>query len=92
MEGEVATVCHEVIWGSGAPLILNLVTRWRWVVSFVPWPLDPGESVFITHFTGGWLYPRDSLDASKNSKVSYLVHCIASMLTALSWLLMWLIQ
>jgi hypothetical protein len=30
-------------WGSGgiAPRILNLVTRWRWVVSFTPRPLYP---------------------------------------------------
>jgi hypothetical protein len=29
------------MWGSWgiAPLSLNLVTRWRWVVSFMPWPL-----------------------------------------------------
>jgi hypothetical protein len=34
---------HEGILGSDgtAPRILNLGTRWRWVVSFTPWPLYP---------------------------------------------------
>jgi len=29
----------EMQWGSGgiAPHILNFSTRWRWVVSFMPW-------------------------------------------------------
>jgi len=36
---------HEGILGSGgiAPLILDLGTRWRWVVSFTPRPLYPQE-------------------------------------------------
>jgi len=34
---------HEGVLGSGciAPLIINLGTRWRWVVSFTPRPLYP---------------------------------------------------
>jgi hypothetical protein len=39
---------HEVIWGSSgiAPRILNLDTRWRWVVRFTPRSLYPrGKSV-----------------------------------------------
>jgi len=33
--------CHEDEWGIGgiAPHILNLGTRWRWVVSFMPCPV-----------------------------------------------------
>jgi hypothetical protein len=33
----------KAYWGSGgiAPLILDLGTRWRWVVSFTTWPLYP---------------------------------------------------
>jgi hypothetical protein len=33
----------KAYWGSGgiAPCILNLSTRWRSVVSFMPWPLYP---------------------------------------------------
>jgi len=32
---------HEDVWVSGgiAPPILNLDTRWRWAVSFMPWLL-----------------------------------------------------
>jgi len=35
--------CHEDVWGSEsiAPHILNLGTRWRWVVIFMPQPLYP---------------------------------------------------
>jgi hypothetical protein len=34
---------HEGVWGSGgiSPTILDLGTRWRWVVSFTPRPLYP---------------------------------------------------
>ena len=34
----------KAYWGSRhiAPLIFNLVTGWRWVVNFTPWPLCPG--------------------------------------------------
>jgi hypothetical protein len=39
------TKCHAMrtYWGSGgiAPCILDLGTRWRWEVSFTPWPLYP---------------------------------------------------
>jgi hypothetical protein len=33
----------KTYWGSGdiTPNIINLSTRWRWVVSFMPWPLYP---------------------------------------------------
>jgi hypothetical protein len=33
----------KAYWGSGgiAPRIFDLGTRWRWVVSFTPWPLYP---------------------------------------------------
>jgi hypothetical protein len=33
----------KTYWGSGgiAPCILDLGTRWRWVVSFTPWPICP---------------------------------------------------
>jgi len=35
----------KTYWVSGgiAPRILNLGTRWSWVVSFMPRPLYPGE-------------------------------------------------
>jgi hypothetical protein len=46
--------------GSGgiAPRILDLGTRWRWVVSFTPQPLYPGERFPGTHWIGGWVGPR----------------------------------
>jgi hypothetical protein len=39
----------EEYWGSGgiAPRILDLGTRWRWVVSFTPRPLYPQEEPLI---------------------------------------------
>jgi len=35
----------KTYWSSGgiAPCILNLRTRWRWVVSFTSWPLYPRD-------------------------------------------------
>jgi len=35
--------------GSTHPRILNLITRWRWVVSFTPRPLYPRRKVPGTH-------------------------------------------
>jgi hypothetical protein len=57
----------KVYWESGGiePHILDLGTRWRWVVSFTPWPLYPG-----THWTGGWVGPRASLDVVKIKNLS----------------------
>jgi hypothetical protein len=48
--------------------ILDLGTRWRWVVSFTPlllYPLgkDPG-----THWIGGWLGPGAGMDFMKKRK------------------------
>jgi hypothetical protein len=45
----------------------DLDTRWRWV-SFTPWPLYPMENIPCTHWVGGWLNPRVSLDAVKKIK------------------------
>jgi hypothetical protein len=40
---ELSTEHHtmKAYWGNGgiAPHILDLSTRWRWVVNFMPWPL-----------------------------------------------------
>jgi hypothetical protein len=59
--------------GSGgiAPRILDLDTRWRWVVSFTPWPFYPqGEG---THWIGDCLDPRAGLDVVVRKKVPS--HC-----------------
>jgi len=51
------TLYHENIWGSGGtfPHILNLGSRQRWVVIFLPQPLS-------THWTGDWRGPGAGLD------------------------------
>jgi len=46
-----------------APYILDVSTRWRWMVSFTPRPLYPRERVPGTHWIGGWVDPRTVLDA-----------------------------
>jgi len=45
-----------------APLILNLRTWWRRVVSFISWLIYPYEKNPSIQWTGGWVGPRASLD------------------------------
>jgi len=48
--------------GGIAPRVLDLGTRWRWVVSFTPRPLQPpGKKYPGTHWKGGWAGPRGSV-------------------------------
>jgi hypothetical protein len=57
---------HEDVWGSGCtvPPILDLGTRWRWLISFTVRLLYPrGNSPYRTHWKGGRVGPRASLDA-----------------------------
>jgi hypothetical protein len=51
---------HKGIWGcSGiAPIILNLGTRWMWVVKSTPRPLHHRRKNASTHRTGGWVAPE----------------------------------
>jgi hypothetical protein len=50
-------------------LILNLGTRWGWVVSITPWPrFTPVERTPGTHWSGGWVVPRAGLDAEARRK------------------------
>jgi hypothetical protein len=56
------TGCKDKIPLNGST-ILDLSTRWRWVVCFTlrllnPWEIDPG-----THWIGGWVGPRAGLNA-----------------------------
>jgi len=44
------------------PHILDLSTRWGWVVSFKPPPLYFREKAPGTRWTGGWVGPRACLD------------------------------
>jgi len=42
----------KVYWGSGGTTahMLDLSTKWRWLVSFTPWPLySQGESRWYPH-------------------------------------------
>jgi hypothetical protein len=61
----------KTYWGSGgiAPRILDLSTRWRWVVSFTPRPLYPRGREPGTHWIGGWVGPRAVLDAAVKRKI-----------------------
>jgi hypothetical protein len=46
---------------------LDLSTRWRWLVSFLPQPLSLGKR---PHWIGGWVVTRATLEAAKKRKVS----------------------
>jgi hypothetical protein len=56
---------RETYWESGGivPCVLNLGTRWRWVVSFTPRTLYHRGENPDNHWTGGRLGPRADLDA-----------------------------
>jgi hypothetical protein len=41
---------------------------WKWVVSFKPRPLYPQERTTCTHWIGGWVDPRASLDDVEKRK------------------------
>jgi hypothetical protein len=48
-----------------APLILNLNTRWRWVVKFIPGKENP-----VPFEVGGWVGPGASLDNFGEEEIS----------------------
>jgi hypothetical protein len=51
-------------------LILDLGTRWGWVVSITQWlHFTPGERTPCTHWIGGWVGPRAGLDAGARRKI-----------------------
>jgi hypothetical protein len=61
----------KTYWGSGgiAPSILDLGTRWRWVVSFTTRPLYPQEKSLCFPLDRGWVGPRAVLDAVVKRKI-----------------------
>jgi hypothetical protein len=61
---------HEGVWGSGCidPHFLDIGTTWRWVVSFTPRPLYPGERAPGTRYIRGWVDPRTGLDDVEKRK------------------------
>jgi hypothetical protein len=51
-------------------IILNLGTRWGWVVSVTPRPrFTPGEKTSGTRSIGGWVGLRAGLDAGARRKI-----------------------
>jgi hypothetical protein len=70
---------------------LNLGTRREWVVSFMSWPcFTTRERIPVTYYTGGWLDPREGLDAQARKKISASVGnqtlVIQSAVKTLYWL------
>jgi hypothetical protein len=62
---------HVGVLGSGdmLPRILDLGTRWRWVVSFTPGHFTPRERAPGTHWIGSWMGPRAGLDTVLKRKI-----------------------
>jgi hypothetical protein len=55
-------------------LILDLSTRWGWVVSVTSRSrFSPGERTPGTHCTGGWVGPRAGLDTEVRGKILSLL-------------------
>ena len=54
--------------------ILNLSTRWRWVVSFMPQLLYPSETVPGTHWIGSWMVPTAGLGFLEKTKIPCFCH------------------
>jgi len=64
----------KTYWGSGsiAPCTLHLLTRQRGVVSFTSRRLYLGVRTLGTHWRGGWVGPRDGIDAVVKGKIPSL--------------------
>jgi len=52
-----------------APRILNIGIRWKWVVSFTPWPLYSRNR--RRYWTEDWVEPRAGLDAVEKTKDTF---------------------
>jgi hypothetical protein len=51
-------------------IIINLGTRWRWMVSFTPPAVLPQEKAPGTRRIWGWVGPRASMDAVEKNLLS----------------------
>jgi hypothetical protein len=65
---------YEGLLGSGgiAPRILDLGTRWRWVVNFTACRFTPRERAPGTYWIGGWVGPTAVLEAVVKRKIPSL--------------------
>jgi hypothetical protein len=77
------------------PLILSHGTCWSWVINFAPLPLYQQERTLCTHWIGGCVVPRASLDDLEKRIISYLCWdlnprlssmCLIALPCMLSWL------
>jgi hypothetical protein len=48
--------------------VVNLGSRWRWLISTTPLPLYPQGNSRSTHCMGGWVGPRAGLDVMEKRK------------------------
>jgi hypothetical protein len=76
--------CYEVLWRSGgiAAHILNVGSRWRWVVGFMLWQLFTlRERTQSTHLIWGWVVTRAGQDILEKRKMP----CLCQDWTKISW-------
>jgi hypothetical protein len=68
-------------------LILNLGSRWGWVVSITPRPrFTPGEKTPGTHCTGGWVGPRAGAADAREKSCASVGHRTPVVQSAVYWL------
>jgi hypothetical protein len=48
-------------------LLLNLGTRWTWMVNLCPGRLKPGDKPVNTHCVGVWVGPRTGLNTLREN-------------------------
>jgi hypothetical protein len=53
--------------------MIDLGTSWRWVVRFTPQPLHSRKIATSTHWMGGWVGPRTSLDGMEGRKILHVL-------------------
>jgi hypothetical protein len=59
--------------GNMAAVILNFITKWRWVVSITPQSLYPQERAPETHSPRQWLEPSSGLDSWRWERFLHLL-------------------
>jgi hypothetical protein len=57
-----------ILWKYLGECILDPGTSWGWVLSLMPWLIYPWRKSPGTHWIGGWVGPRASLDDMENRK------------------------